>query len=127
MSRICNILLLVLFVTFCCAPVSAQVLGEPQETIREVYEEAFSRLDLTETETGILANRNAYLIDYSPYEGSTGAPALTGPAWEVAYLQLRHAALDPSGLPAPEAVEAEAEAHFASDRAWLESVATCAC
>ncbi len=111
---------LILFATFFSASASAQ--GLPTETVREVHEEAFSWLDLTETTTGILANRNAYLIDYSPYDGSTGVPALTGSAWEVTYLQLRHAVVGVSTLPTPEEIEAAAENHFAAGRVPLALV-----
>ena len=84
-------LLIVLLLAALAAPsVLAQPITGPG------LDAPFERLDLSQTQTGILANRRAVLLDPGQFLGTADAETLVPMQWEVLYGQFRTSAADPA-------------------------------
>lgn len=87
--------LLLALATLCALPqgAAAQVIGPahpvdpPSNPLEATFADAYAEIDLSETSTGVLAQRGTYLLSPTPYDGALDAPALTGDAWSVLYWQ----------------------------------------
>ncbi len=89
--------LLLVFLTLSAFPAAGQ---DPAASFDAPYE----LLDLSETETGVLANRRSVYLDPGRFQGTTAADTLRPLQWEVLFGQLRMSAADPSDFPSPTAL-----------------------
>ncbi len=87
--------LLLAFLTLSALPAAGQ---DPAASFDAPYE----LLDLSETETGVLANRRSVYLDPGRFQGTTAADTLRPLQWEVLFGQLRMSAADPSDFPSPD-------------------------
>ena len=87
-----------------------------QNATAEDLDAPYVRLNLAETQTGVLANRRAVLLDPGRFAGSTGADTLLPMQWEVLYGQFRTSAADPSRFPTPASLAALARSEREAGR-----------
>ena len=85
-------------------------LASAQNPYEPAFDHAFADLDLSQTATGVLAQRGAYVLDPLPYDGTQGAPALTGDAWSVLYWQVTESYAGVPTIPAVTQIRASAQA-----------------
>lgn len=94
--------LLLALLALAALPAASQDLAEP-------FDAPYELLDLSETQTGVLANRRAVFLDPGRFQGTTAADTLRPMQWEVLFGQLRMSAADPSDFPAPASLAALAQ------------------